>query len=53
MEPMLEITPAEKTNRKSLDAFKAEISMRMRFLGWDMEALVYFPALGSVFGSNT
>ena len=38
MEPILETTPAEKTNRKSLDALKAEISMRMRFLGLTIEA---------------
>ena len=39
MDPILETTPAEKTNRKSLDALKAEISMRMRFLGLTIEAL--------------
>jgi hypothetical protein len=31
------MTPAEKIKRKSLDALKAEISMRMRFLGLIME----------------
>jgi hypothetical protein len=42
MEPILEMTPAEKIKRKSLEALKAEISMRMRFLGLDIVDLVYF-----------
>jgi hypothetical protein len=36
------MTPAEKIKRKSLDALKAEVSMRMRFLGSAIVALVYF-----------
>jgi hypothetical protein len=48
----LETTPAEKTKRKSLDALKAETSMRMRFLGLDMKALVYFQAPIGVLGSG-
>jgi hypothetical protein len=42
MEPILEMTPAEKIKRKSLDTLKAETSMRRRFLGSTIVALVYF-----------